>query len=55
MNTIKPLHFCFCFLALVGCGAKNKFQVLSSRLIAITAPLTLKKSFTENDLKRWSH
>lgn len=57
MNTIKPIYIsAFALLALVGCGA-SKQVANNSGLVAISAPLNIKKNatLTENELKRWSH
>lgn len=57
MNTIKPIYIsAFALLALVGCGASKQVSN-NSGLLAISAPLNIKKNatLTENELKRWSH
>ena len=57
MNTIKPIYIsAFALLALVGCGASKQVSN-NSGLLAISAPLNIKKNatLTENELQRWSH
>ncbi|MFE3868300.1 S8 family peptidase [Flavobacterium sp. LS2P90] len=58
MNTIKPIYIsAFAFLALVGCSASKQVSSSNAGLIAINAPLNVKKvaPINETDLQRWSH
>jgi cell wall-associated protease len=57
MNRIKPICLsAFTVLLLAGCGAQKQVSKTST-LVAISAPLNVKKvaPLNENDLKRWSH
>ena len=58
MNSIKPIYLsAFALLILAGCGASKQVSTSNAGLIAISAPLNVKKvaPINENDMKRWSH
>jgi cell wall-associated protease len=58
MNSIKPIYLsAFALLVLAGCGASKQVSNSNAGLIAISAPLNVKKiaPINETDLKRWSH
>ena len=58
MNSIKPIYLsAFALLILAGCGATKQVSTSNAGLIAISAPLNVKKvaPINENDMKRWSH
>ena len=58
MNSIKPIYLsAFALLVLAGCGVSNQVSSSSAGLIAISAPLNVKKAapINETDMKRWSH
>jgi subtilisin family serine protease len=58
MNSIKPIYLsAFAILVLAGCSASKQVSNSNAGLIAISAPLNVKKiaSINETDMKRWSH
>ena len=58
MNSIKPIYLsAFALLVLAGCGVSNQVSSSNAGLIAISAPLNVKKAapINETDMKRWSH
>ncbi|MFE3869621.1 S8 family peptidase [Flavobacterium sp. ZS1P70] len=58
MNSIKPIYLsAFALLILAGCGTSKQVSSSNAGLIAISAPLNVKKiaPINETDMKRWSH